>query len=97
MGSCDRERWGKAAPLALYPARQSLSPPGALPAPCHTLPPASLAACKASICWEQGLTWLCSVHGRDVRVDEGVGLELWCVQIRGGPGQRVNLSTCVCV
>ena len=27
MGSCDRERWGRAAPLALYPARRSLCPP----------------------------------------------------------------------
>lgn len=42
-------------PGSLSPARQGLCPPGALPVPCHALPPAGVAASEASICWEQGL------------------------------------------
>lgn len=39
-------------PGSLSPARR----------PCHALPPAGLAASEASVCWEQGLTWLCGVQ-----------------------------------
>lgn len=60
MGSSGGRRPLWSWPLA--PARQGLCPLGALPASCHTLLPASLVASKASICREQGITWLCSVQ-----------------------------------
>lgn len=58
-GSCDRKQRGGRLPWP-DPQPSGRCPPGALPAPCHTLPPAGpLPLRLPSARSREGLTWLC--------------------------------------